>query len=173
MATDLPKKIRVSCGFPKGRSNAIGQVWAHTASKDGHFEIYISPELDDACRVLDVLLHEVCHIAAGIAEGHRGAFKRFAHACGLTGKMTATIASEELKAALENGVAPNLGTYPHGQLSGVHSGKKKQTTRMVKLECPSCGMVIRTTKKWIETTGEPICACDGQSRFEVGGDSEG
>ncbi|MBN2713899.1 MAG: hypothetical protein JXR97_15885 [Planctomycetes bacterium] len=111
-------------------------------------------------------MHEVCHIAAGIEAGHLAPFKRFATATGLTGKMTATIASDELNAALIAGVIPNLGSYPHGQLTGIHSGKKKQGTRMLKLECPTCGMVIRTTKTWLEQTGQPICACDGQSVFE-------
>ncbi|MBN2711873.1 MAG: SprT-like domain-containing protein [Planctomycetes bacterium] len=172
MKTKLPDEIRVSCGWPKGRSKAIGQVFAKTASQDGHFEIFVSPEIADAARALDILLHEICHIAAGIENGHLAPFKRFAMATGLTGKMTATVASDELLEAFNTGVIPNLGEYPHAQLTGACTGKKKQTTRMIKLECPTCGMVIRTTKTWIENTGQPICACDGQSVFEEddGGD---
>ena len=38
---------------------------------------------------------------------------------------------------------------------------------MLKAECDSCGMVVRTTRKWIEEVGLPTCACGGQ--FEQDG----
>lgn len=32
-------------------------------------------------------------------------------------------------------------------------------SRLIKAECERCGMVIRTTRKWVEEIGLPICAC--------------
>ena len=46
--------------------------------------------------------------------------------------------------------------YPHGQLAP--SDERKQSTRLLKLTCPECGYVIRTTRKWLET-GLPTCCC--------------
>lgn len=162
----LPPEIRISCGFPKGRAKAIGQCWDCTQSEDQHYEIFISPEIADAPRALDILLHEIGHIAAGFECGHKGPFKHFVNECGLEGKATATAASPELSDALNSGVLPHLGAYPHAELRGDNTGKKKQTTRMVKLTCPGCGMVIRTTQKWIEDTGAPVC-CICQEQFQT------
>lgn len=38
--------------------------------------------------------------------------------------------------------------------------KKKQTTRMVKVVCAGCGYVARTTHKWLDEAGAPICPCN-------------
>jgi hypothetical protein len=37
---------------------------------------------------------------------------------------------------------------------------KKQSTRMLKAECPECGYTIRLAKKWAEV-GLPSCPSDG------------
>jgi hypothetical protein len=39
-------------------------------------------------------------------------------------------------------------------------------TRMVKLICKDCGMIIRTTRKWIAESGEPYCGTCG-GRFHI------
>ena len=41
-------------------------------------------------------------------------------------------------------------------------GPKKQTTRMLKCVCSECGYVARTTAKWLETVGAPLCACNSE-----------
>jgi hypothetical protein len=41
---------------------------------------------------------------------------------------------------------------------------KKQSTRMLKLECDECGYVVRTTQKWINV-GVPVCHCGAE--FQV------
>ena len=47
-----------------------------------------------------------------------------------------------------------LGPYPHAEIAaGV---KKIQQTRMLKLRCPACGYIVRTTAKWLQT-GLPVC----------------
>lgn len=33
---------------------------------------------------------------------------------------------------------------------------RRQTCRLLKVECPTCGYVVRTTRKWLDR-GAPIC----------------
>lgn len=158
---DMPL-LAVSCGFPGGRSAsgknaAIGQCWSSQASAAGRTEIFISPTISDPIVVLATLLHEVIHAVVGLECGHKGEFKRVAIACGLEGKMTATVASEALKSVLATWVS-HLGEYPHAQLTPSASGIKKQSTRLIKVECPSCGYTVRTTQKWLQV-GVPTCVC--------------
>ena len=82
--------IRISTGFPsKGarglKSRTIGQCWDATYIADGVCQIYISPVLVDAVKVLGVLVHELVHAAVGCQCGHKGPFRKAALAAGLTG----------------------------------------------------------------------------------------
>jgi hypothetical protein len=162
--------IYVSVGWPKGSrgaNHAIGQCWPKSA--DGTPAVFISPELPNAAHVLHVLVHELVHATVGCDAGHRGPFRKLALAVGLEGKMTSTHAGPDLAQRL-HALGDTLGEYPHSALAP--NAIKKQTTRMVKLECMAwdaddtgeggCGMVIRTTRKWLETIGEPHCACGGR-----------
>ena len=82
----------------------------------------------------------------------------------MTGKMTSTVAGDELIEYFDN---LNIADYPHAKLDQkMSNGKKKDGTRMLKLECASCGYVIRTTKKWIEV-GLPVCHCGTQFEYDV------
>lgn len=174
----LPDKLHVSVGFGYGakRESAVvlGQCWARRASEDGVNHIFLSPELDDTARVLDVLLHELIHAADDNQSGHKGAFAEAATRLGLEGKMTATVASVTLAAELMC-MADALGAYPHGKLNATvarvkapvgpdgkqvpaHSGPGKQTTRMLKVVCPADGYTVRTTAKWL-AVGMPSCPC--------------
>lgn len=156
--------MRVSVGWPGGRgqkNNVIGQAWARQAAADGVAQVFISPVLDDAVRVLDVLVHEMVHVVDGNESGHRGRFARIAKAVGLEGKMTATVAGEALKERLGEIIEDTLGAYPHAALrSGEEGAPKKQTTRMLKVECSEgSGYIVRMTRKWIDEVGLPLCPC--------------
>ncbi|MEU9058994.1 hypothetical protein AB0D13_08995 [Streptomyces sp. NPDC048430] len=189
----LPEKIHISVGFGYGAKreseSILGQCWSSGASEDGVNHLFISPEMKDESRVLDVLIHELVHAADDCKSGHKGAFTTAAKALGLVGKMTATVASPELAEKLRD-LAKTLGPYSHATLypmgkpvrpkaepkpespeeapedapeeeeAPVHSGPKKQGTRMIKVacntECECGGYVVRTTAKWIEV-GMPIC----------------
>jgi hypothetical protein len=166
VAPALPK-IRISCGFPKGKRTAIGQCWSNLCSKDKTYEIFIHPGEADGLRVGDILLHECIHAAVGLECGHKGTFRKVALACGLTGAMPATTASDELKKTL-TGIIEKIGKYPHAKLVAAN-GIKKQGTRLIKLTCDNedCAMVIRTTRKWLGEVGEPQCACGGKFRLKV------
>ena len=39
-----------------------------------------------------------------------------------------------------------------------HAGQ--QSTRMVKVVCAGCGYTARTTRKWLDEAGAPICPCN-------------
>jgi len=159
-AADYPK-FRVSCGFPKGGRKAIGQAWSAKASGDATAEVFISPKLERLAEagqagVLDVLLHELIHVIDRNENGHKGPFRKMAKALGLEGKMTATVASDALATRLLH-LTAELGPYPHAQLSQLTIAK--QSTRMLKVQCPGCGFICRTTQKWLDEVGTPTCAC--------------
>ena len=157
---ELPENIRVSCGLAGAniRSKTIGECWSDHCSKDAAREIFISPVLEDPSRVLDVLIHELCHSLFPVSEGHGKNFGKAARAMGLEGKLTATTASPELFEMLKP-IIEQLGAYPHAALTSMKD-RKKQTTRLIKLVCPdeACGYTCRTTAKWLEV-GFPTCPC--------------
>lgn len=157
---EIPTDARVSVGFPGGGSarKRIGECWPRARSKDKVNEIFLNPTLSDPLQMLDVLAHEAIHAVDDCVSGHKKAFKSVAVAIGLEGKMTSTHAGEALKAELQ-AIIDALPPLTHGALD--LAGRKKQPTRLLKLECSDCGMIIRTTAKWIDETGRPSCACGG------------
>ena len=157
----LPERIRVSCSWPGGGSarKRIGEAWSPKCSADGTHETFISPVLDDVAVVAHVLVHELVHHAVGVEAGHKGPFRKLATALGLTGKMTATEAGPELAARL-HALTERIGPYPHASLS-ASGGRKKQTTRMLKVACTACGCIVRMTRQWLDEVGAPTCACGG------------
>lgn len=160
----LPERIRVSCSWPSKsglapKKKRIGECWSAECSGGEHFETFISPVLKDPVAVGATVTHELVHVAVGLAEKHRGNFRKCAKAVGLEGKMTATTAGEELRKLL-TAIADEIGPYPHAELK--HSNAPpKQTTRMLKVECTECGCIVRMTQKWLDEVGPPTCACGG------------
>jgi hypothetical protein len=129
--------VKVSVGLPKGKSTAIGQHWSPEASDDKRGSIFISPVLDKADHVLATLAHELVHSVVGNHAGHGPAFRKIAKAIGLTGKMRATVAGPDLILEL-NKITEKIGAYPHSKLNLNNGPSKKQTTRMIKMQCPEC-----------------------------------
>jgi len=162
----VPNNVRYSMSLPSrnamsAKRTTIGQCWSSVASSDGNIEIFITPLIDDARSVYATLVHEMVHAVVGNEHGHDKIFKRCALAVGLEGKMTATTitdaAWDEAKPILEK----RLGAYPHGKMGNL-SSKKKQTARMVKIEC-ACGYgPIRASRKIINhEAGLPLCPSCG------------
>lgn len=152
---DLPAKLRISIGWAKGNAEkTLGQCWAVEASSDGHVEIFISPKMKDTTEIIATILHELVHAIAGHKAGHRGAFKSTALALGLEGKMTCTSAGAAVVDFAEAFIKKH-GKYPAGTLSDARL--KKQTTRLIKCECSTCGYIARVTAKWIDEAGTPHC----------------
>jgi hypothetical protein len=163
---EVPSNIKVTCGWPSRQATArkirrIGECWDSTASADTQFEIFISPLIDDRIDVIAILLHEVIHATVGLAAGHRAPFSQAAKKLGLMSPWTQIHPSEELKVEIA-GWLNDLGEYPHGKIDVAHgqSSDRKQSTRMLKLECGSCGTIVRTSHKWLEYHGgEWPCPC--------------
>lgn len=169
----LPSNIRVSIGFTSrgAKSRAIAEIHSDTSSGDGHFEIFITPELLDVSRICDALTHELVHAAVGLKEGHGQHFRRVATSLGLTGKMTATVAGEAWYVwALP--IIAELGEMPYAALTGEFSsaGPKKKTY-LAKLQCPVCDWTARVTAKHIAPHSHlncPVPGCDGTLLCEEG-----
>jgi hypothetical protein len=154
----IPRGYKIACGWPSrgGTSHkhrTIGQCWP---ASDRNAEMFISPTLDDPVEVGHVTLHEMIHAALPPEVGHRKAFSQAAKKCGLDGpnsKPTATTPNDELVADLKL-IIDDLGPYPHKRLD---PGGPKDKGRMRLIMCPECGAKYRTTTKWIEENGAPLC----------------
>lgn len=169
LGTPLPDRVRVAIGFTSAgrKGKAIGECWDNRRSADGHFEIFIRPDLAHApdampAQIAAILAHELVHAAVGIAAGHGRAFQRIALGLGLVGPMRATTPGNAFLAA----VVPILaaaGPLPHARLDtgGQTTAPKKQAARMLKCECQACGYTVRTARKWLETAGAPLCPIEG------------
>ncbi len=169
LGAPLPDRIRVAIGFTStGRKGkAIGECWDNRRSADGHFEIFIRPDLAHApdampAQIAAILAHELVHAAVGIPAGHGKAFKRVALGLGLVGPMRSTTPGEAFLEAITP-VLVRAGPLPHARLDtgGETTAPKKQATRMLKCECGTCGYTVRTARKWLEMAGAPLCPVDG------------
>jgi predicted Zn-ribbon and HTH transcriptional regulator len=159
------RRYRVACGFPIGYRGSrtgkitLGQAFDPSISADGTFEVFINPILDKPLDVIAVLAHELAHVWAGIQCGHRGEFARVSRAIGLEGPLTATIPGVELRGKLEN-VIKVLGDYPHAKIDP--NSRKKQGTRLLKLQCNSCGWTARVSalqaNRLHAASACPVCA---------------
>jgi len=154
---NIPQKVRVAIGWPKRAATcgAVGECWAVEASSDQHAECFISPELTEGARILDVLAHELVHATVGTAAGHMKPFKQCALAIGLQGPMRSTTAGPEF-VQWADALMERIGPYPAGFLTDT----PKQGTRLGKCECPRCGYLVRVTRKWLTLAGPPICPTD-------------
>jgi len=166
--SDIRSKLKVSCSFIQGsRGNklkdAIGVHYNPTISAEGFHEMMIQPILSDSVQVVGVLIHEMVHaIQTHLYHNEKGflsvkphgkEFRKMAIAVGLTGKMTATTESPELKIQIEKWVA-EIGKYPHAKMT-LNDSRTKQTTRMLKLECKHCGFIARSSSGAINKFGLP------------------
>lgn len=194
----VPATVRTSIGFPKGTRDgkmAIGQCWANSASTDDHNEIFISPELghdgkrskEGSIRILGVMAHELGHAIAGNKAGHRvvrrpdedkgkaydkwfRSFPAIMQNIGIEGPWTATQEGPEFIAWAKPIIA-DIGMFPAGRLASFE--RKKDTCRQRKCECSECGYIVRTTKKWIEAAGPPLCPTHKQPMVADDPDEEG
>lgn len=157
----VPDTAKATIGFPcKGAGGKrIGECHCSSMSKGGFYEIFISPLLDDATRILGTLVHELCHAIVGTQHGHKAPFKKCALAMHLEGKMRATTEGEAFKRMVLP-ILAELGPLPHKALS--LEGVKRQKGRNLKVECPCCGFKLRASKAplleiaVLDTTGSYI-----------------
>jgi len=152
----LPDKLRVSVGATSKRY--MGICYREAASSDEHREIFLSANLKTTEEIIGTLAHELCHAALPDGVAHKSPFVALGKAIGLEGKPTHMGPGPAFKWWLADFVRAN-GEYPAGSLREAET-KNKQATAMIKVECLDCGYVARTTKKWLEGTGTPICPCN-------------
>lgn len=157
----LPTLLYVSVSFPSKlalskRKRRIGECWTK-GGKDGVPHVLISPVLDSGYDALDVLVHELAHVVTPGA-GHKGEFIRVGRELGMIGQPTSMGAGDALKADLER-LNTALGTYPHSAIDSAQLDRQKQTTRLLKVSCPTCDYTVRIARKWLDI-GAPICPLD-------------
>ena len=159
-----PREIFISIG--KGlRESAKSLGSCHNPQGRDASYIYIRSDRHDACdsvEVLSTLFHELAH-AYSPGAGHRGKFIQACKALGLqAGKnpqgnplwTQAGLVSDESQKLAREVVLERLGKIPHAQ--EILNTVKKQSTRMGKASCPSCGYTVRLARKWAEY-GMPLC----------------
>ena len=168
----ISDRIRVSCALPSNakRTNfkSVGECFPSTNSADAHYEIFISPVLADPTKVFETLIAMLCHTAKG-ALNHGKPYQKIADAMLLLPNGTQ---SARYKSVTHGGafvqayqqIIDSLGAYVHAELSA--SVGKKQGTRMLLAQCPSCGYAVRLTSKWAYKNGNlnlPICPNEGDT----------
>jgi len=150
-------KVVLSCSWStkgnrssklNGDSSVLGQCFRKANSESGINHITITPNMDGTTlkgtqKVLMVLVHELVHAVDDCESGHGEAFKRCAISVGLTGKMTATIATDWLNDYFKNSVISKLGLFPHHKLT---AGGRPDNVRNLKVSCDCCGFSFRTSK---------------------------
>lgn len=161
----LPR-FRVGCGWPTANKKKAGaECFDCKRSSDETYEIFISPRMADSLHILEILVHELCHTIAGIAAGHKKPFIEVMRAVGMDRPWKGSHAGVDLTVKLM-AIQNKLEAYPHAELALKESGGKKQSTRLIKLCCPECGLKVRITKKWLyeiaRTDKAPSCwLCGG------------
>ena len=142
----LPSRVRVAIGFTSrgAKGKAIGECWDNRRSADGHFEIFIRPDLAHApdampAQIAAILAHELVHAAVGIPAGHGKAFKRIALGLGLVGPMRATTPGEAFLAA----VAPILDAAGPPPCPSRHG---RGVDRAQEAESPDAQMRVRDVR---------------------------
>lgn len=161
----VPERVRAAVAFPSRAALAvkkrrIGECWFAESSGDDTYEIMVSPLLDDPVEVLQVLTHELAHAALPKDVKHKGPFARLVRSLGLEGKPTATVAGPVFRERIADVIA-YLGPLPHARLTPIAEVRKPQQCRLLRTECPTCGYLARVTKRWLDSSGAPVCPADG------------
>ena len=174
----IPSNIRLSCSQSSSgihtkkhqKRFTLGECYPASMSSDNTIEILIVPTLADSIRVIDVLIHELCHATVGNREGHNQVFGNCARSVGLEGKLTSTKASPALESTIKEWIALE-GDYPHATLKATY---RKQTTRLHKCDC-ACGYTMRISSKWLKiaTPRCPLGHGDMAHDFKPEYDDEG
>lgn len=152
--------ISIGAAFKGDRK---GKVLGNCYTTDGKPHIFITARYGekDTTNVLAVLLHELIH-AACPGHGHGGDFKKMAKACSFESPLTHLNLSFALERELKK-IAEVLPKFPMVALRPLkgkpEGGKKKQSTRMLKTQCPleDCGYIARVSRMWLDIAGPPVC----------------
>lgn len=167
--------FKVSCGFPS-RHGAMrkrmlrSEVIPASHAQSGKNEIFINPRIADPDDVLAELYKCVLQVRVGVlqptgSKAHATAYRehgfRQPYRPADPSEHQAVTAQLSGKIAQVKADTINLAgcEYPHEALDTPEMPVKKQTTRLLKMQCESCGWQARTSREMINL-GVPICpAC--------------
>ena len=157
----IPKKIKVSCGWPSGRpgGKTVAECWSPNCSEGGYYEIFLTPaksRVHGSDGVVSDLIHELIHAAIGNKHGHKKPFKDAMRKLGLEGKAKSSTLNKELCAKIK-AIIQVVGPYPHKSMSPGHRPVKTQTTRYIKVGCRKCDYICRVTRVHLDDAGPPLC----------------
>jgi hypothetical protein len=166
---------KVTCGWPcvggmstKG-GRRVGECHAARTSKAGLYEIFISPVLEVSLEVAGVVMHELCHVSAGVDAKHGKDFTKVTSYVGLNkGKPTHVLPGEKLNEQLKK-IIEQLGPYPHSAIVGEIKEKKKRQG-LIPLLCTQCACKVLISARWLDEAGAPTCACGGLMEQLEGGE---
>jgi|SRR5450759_146635 len=169
----LPLNVKVSIGLQQHKK-AIGSTY-HPIVGSGYYHIFISPKIaKDSYYVFTTLIHEAIHT---LFFNHKIEFSTCAKAVGLLKPWTSTTGSDKLEEDITQWLADNdiqwyepdlkdiTELIPIGRPGGGPDITKpigsppKQEARMIKLNCPTCNYIIRTSRSNITNKGYPVCPC--------------
>lgn len=142
---EFPDNVRVSCGWPRKSTTAIGQsADEKTCTENRWRNLFIAPSIAEPVLVLGTLLHEMAHATVGHECGHGGAFRELCVKLGLgtgeagedgepTGRrMTHANAVPGTRLHKElSEIAEMLGPYPHTAMNGGADRISRAKTRHV------------------------------------------
>ena len=161
----LSKNIMVACGYPPNtrigaKFDTLGVHINPKASSIAKHEIFINPIVDDTYQAIDILLHELVHaIQTDLfpkSKAHGKEFRAICKKIGMDGskKYAQACAGIELSKLIKEWIK-EIGKYPHGSIN-LKADRKKQSTRMIKLECSCCGFIARCSNGAINNCGLPF-----------------
>lgn len=169
LGSPLPKTVRASIGFTHGgrRAKAIGECWSAEASKDKHAEIFIQPRTQSDTRyVAGILTHELAH-AATPGAGHKAPFAKLVKGLGMEGKPTHAV-DGTVWWEWASKIIDEIGDFPAKSLDDSFSnGKKKQSTRMIKVSCDECDWHFRASQKNIDAMTDHTCLACGEGTLST------
>lgn len=159
-----------ACSITSGGSTQMrkvaGEIHYAEGTGNGKHEVRIAPSQDDSVQVLGVVIHEMIH-AFAIGDGHRGDFARIARFIGLKGKMTATYVEKDAEKGdrlrcVVDSIIKIVGEYPHQKVRApVPRGKRGIGSRMLKIVCTECDLVMRASSMQAEKIDRCDCPVPG------------
>lgn len=183
-----------SDGRSQENAYILGVTYAAEAATDGSYQVFVSPFQSDGMEVLRTLMHEAAHVLDDLKSGHDKGFQEIASKVGFEAPFTTSLGMNPAVQAEMILAAETLGDFPHAGMEPLRSlitrkrtpvvptgsagpveepleirwssGPRKQHgSRMIKLVCPVDGYTVRTTRKWIDELGTPICPVPGHGHM--------
>lgn len=171
--------LRTKLVYGIGRAGTRG-VCHHDAWRNGSVEplVEIAAITEESpTQLAGTTLHELAHVLAGFAAGHR---RDWVLACRLLGLRFARATGQhyqladfapDIRFALALDIRPPTDgnpvlaarvttVRPCSLGIGTRGGRSRgpgSGSRLIKVACPTCGYIARVTRLWLDTAGAPIC----------------